>query len=110
MLDWKELKPGMVVTVQSVSGSRELKKKLERDGIMSGSDLTVVSLEEGKTVVSTGRFTHALSPEECSVLRITEEFKRHNDPVLLGGCCAYGNSVEMVERVERVFEEMGKQA
>lgn len=100
-----ELENGTIVTVTAVSGGRKKEKELEELGIMPGSDLTILDSDSSGVLVDTGRRQIRLSDEDAGVIRFSPEFRRHKDPVLLGGCCAYGNTGDMIERINRMYGE-----
>ncbi|MCD8121475.1 MAG: ferrous iron transport protein A [Clostridiales bacterium] len=105
----KDIAVGTTVTVRKVSGGREVRKKLERMGIMAGSDLTVLETgADGTQTVSGLRGQLRLDAQESAFIGVGEHFVRRDEPVLLGGCCAYGDTTEMLRRMEAVYAEKEK--
>ena len=106
MRDLKELEIGRIVTVTRVSGSRDQKKELERMGIMSGADLTMLGVTEGGVRVDTGRQEVELFNELADCIRFSAQFKREGDPMLIGGLCAGGNNTAFFERFEKTWQQL----
>lgn len=100
-----ELVPGTIVTVRKVTGGREIRTSLERLGIMAGSDLTILKTSEEGVLVRTDRREVTLGPEEVEHIAIGAHFTRDGDPILLGGCCACGNTGDLLDRMERLYKE-----
>ena len=106
MRDLKELEVGRIVTVTRVSGSRDQKKELERMGIMSGADLTMLGVTEGGVRVDTGRNEVELSTELADCIRFGAQFKREGDPMLIGGLCGGGNNSALFEQLEKTWQKL----
>ncbi|MCD8084445.1 MAG: ferrous iron transport protein A [Clostridiales bacterium] len=107
----KETEIGTTVTVRKVTGDRATRKKLEKMGIMAGSDLTVLEkMPDGAMAVSALRGQLELEAGEAACIGVGEHFVRRDEPILLGGCCAYGDTTEMLRRMEAVYEEKEKEA
>ena len=100
MKDFCTLLPNTIITVQRIAGGRDIKKSLETLGIMAGSDLTIVSLNDGLVTVDAGRGPVELSQEQAGAISYTDQFKRNGDPVLLGGCCGSGPVTDLLERYQ----------
>ena len=109
MRDLKELEIGRIVTVTRVSGSRDQKKELERMGIMSGADLTMLGVTECGLRVDTGRHEVELSDELADCIRFSAQFKREGDPMLIGGLCAGGNNTAFFEQFEKTWQQLERE-
>ena len=109
MRDLKELEVNAVVTVTRVSGSREQKKELERLGIMSGADLTMLGVSDEGVLVNNGRGEVMLSHELADCIRFGAQFKREGDPMLIGGLCGGGNNSALFETLEKTWQELEKE-
>lgn len=107
----KDIDIGSTITVRKVTGNRTVRNELESLGIMSGSDLTLLEViqPEGTLRVKTGCREVLLSPEYAACIGVAEHFVRRGEPILLCGCCATGNMTEMLERMEKCFENKDDQ-
>lgn len=103
----KDIQPGLTVTVQKVGGGRKIQDDLERRGVMSGTDLTVLeTLSDGSVRTEMFRGELVLTPAEAEQIKVGEHFVRHSDdPVLLCGCCAGAYTAEIMERMETVYRK-----
>ena len=80
-----EMNVGDVITVKKLAGGRDIKKTFNKMGISSGLDLELVSKgEDGSVTVRAGIREYDLTPELADAIVAGEQFKRTNDPVLLG--------------------------
>ena len=96
-----------IVTVTAVKAPGNLRKEIERLGIMAGSDIRKVSAnDDGSCIFYNGRKDVLLSAEMLQALEYSAQFKRHYDPVFYSGCCAYGDTIGMINLVEETFAKM----
>ena len=100
MKNLKKLVPGTVITVKRVGGGYAARKELERSGILAGADLTILCVMDDSVTVDAGKGPRQLTPEEEAAITYQEQFRRNGDPVLLGGCCAYGNTGDIIDRMQ----------
>ena len=108
MKNFGGVEPGTTVTVSRITGGKKIRKDLEKKGIMAGTDLTMLCTE--KLRVRSGKGECDLSTEEAEAIRFSEQFKRNNDPILPGGCCAYGNTAGMLERMSEVNDQLFRES
>ena len=81
----KDLNIGDVVTIKKLVGGRDIKKLFNKMGISSGLDLELLEKkEDGGVTVKAGIREFDLTPELADAIEAGEQFKRTNDPVLLG--------------------------
>ena len=87
----KEALKGNTVTVTKISGSRDFKKSLENVGIMPGSDLTMIDIdnEGSRVMVKDNRREHVLTFEEAGSISVTERFglREGEERIVRPGCC-----------------------
>lgn len=105
----KDLAPETTVTVSRITGRKEQKLHLEKQGIMPGTDLTVLRIEDVGVLVDTGRQQVLLTDELTGIIRFVDEFKRTKEPMLLECFCGGGNNEAFLEHFEKVWQERERQ-
>jgi len=108
MKSLKELAPGTIVTVSRVTGSKEQKLQLEKLGIMAGTDLTVLNVQDEGVMASNGRQDVALSNALIDCIKFGTQFKRTKEPMLLECFCGGGNNEAFLAHFEKVWAEREK--
>ncbi|WP_459129731.1 FeoA family protein [Guggenheimella bovis] len=93
------------VTVFKMKRNKAIQIKLEGMGIIPGVDLKVLKTDQNSVAISTGNKVCELSKEEAEHVIVTELFCRKGDPVLISGCCAFGNTGDIIERIKEYDEE-----
>ncbi len=104
----KDVPVGTTITVKRITGGRKVVLQLEEKGIMAGSDVTMVALlpEAGICRVAIDRGEREFSMELADCILVEKQYVRTTEPILLGGCCASGDTSGILERMEKAAQEM----
>lgn len=99
---------GSILTVHKVTGGKNQINKMETIGIMSGSDITLLDISQSKDIfyISVDSKELTISAEDAATVRVVKQFvRKKGDPIFLGGCCAYGNTADLWERINTMNQE-----
>lgn len=102
---------GSKLTVHKVTGGKKQVLKMEAIGIMRGSDITVLDVIQSEDLlyIYSGSKELSISRKDAELVLVTAQFTRgKNDPIFLGGCCAYGNTADIWDRINALNQEENK--
>lgn len=103
-----EATKGSKHTVHKIAGGKKQIKKMESIGIMSGSDIELLDILEMKKLlhILTASKELFISVEDAKYIKVIPQLVRgKNDPIFLGGCCAYGNTAAIWDRINEMNKE-----
>ena len=97
----KDAACGDTFTVRKVRGDRAFVDQMAAVGIMRGSDVTLTAmLPDGGMAIRTGCKELSLAAQQAEQIVVEEQFvRKSSDPVFFSGCCAYGNSAGIWDRI-----------
>ncbi len=95
MLSMTKVAAGATFTVVRIK-NRPLAKRLEGEGILPGADIRITAVRPDFITVEYRGHAFSLTQDEAVQIILDEPLQRGpQDPVFLGGCCAYGNSARV---------------